>query len=129
VTGYWTPSSADVKQAESGLPAYLQAAIEDPAIASTYARKDNGHSAYLTREYQSILENLHKYRRQYIGIVVDGTKRVFINCFPGPESGVDHHPYWTHSFVRVDDGGYWYWSIQYDTESHGFLELRSNGYA
>jgi len=130
VSGYWTPSALDVEELESKLQAFLKRAQADPTIASPWIRKHPERGQFVSREIKSILEHYSRFRRQYVGVVVSGSKRVFVNCFPGPrEDGQDSHDYWHRTFVLVSDGGFWYWNVQYDVDTKEFVSFRSNGYA
>lgn len=56
------------------------------------------------------MENLEEYRRQYLGVVVDGEKRIWVNAFFSDTSFSD----WERVPVDVDGGGRNYWQIEYD---------------
>ncbi len=43
--------------------------------------------------------------------------------------GSDAHRYWKESFVVVNDGGFWYWTVLYDPQRGTYTDLRVNGYA
>ena len=60
---YWTPTQDDVLVLESNLPAYLKSKL--PA----------NHYAY------GLWDKLPEYKRQYIGYIIDGEKRIFANYF------------------------------------------------
>jgi hypothetical protein len=96
-TDYWEPSVNDVARAEACIRRILVSVQDD---AKDYRRE---HAAF-------ILENLGNYRRQYVGIVVDGEKRIWTNAFFSDDS----HPDWMRSPVYVLDGGHHYWQIDYD---------------
>jgi hypothetical protein len=106
--GFWTPSANDVGSLEEGLASALTDAGCDPYIH----------------------EHLASYRRQYVGVIVDGRRRILVNAFrfwedEEPES----HYYWLHQYVFVNDGGHYYWRIQFDMHTKRYLEFDQNGYA
>jgi hypothetical protein len=70
-----------------------------------------------------ILEHLAAYRRQYVGIIVQGEKRLFVNCFRGDPQ---QHSAWRQQLVDVDDGGLYYWRIQYRVDRKRFLDVDIN---
>lgn len=57
--GFWTPSAAEVDSLEGGLPAALTS-----VDCSPYVR-----------------DNLKEYRRQYVGVIVGGQRRILVNAF------------------------------------------------
>lgn len=63
------------------------------------------------------------YYRQYIGIIVDGRKLVYVNAF---RSLADHEQWQTRA-VDVCDGGEDYWGVVYDPEMEEFSQLAVNG--
>src|SRR5258708_20752515 len=71
---YWTPTRADIVKAE--------------ALAAKYIH-----------DSKQIKENVAKYKRQYVGIVENGRKAVFIHFFCRvPDE-------WTREEIGVEDGG------------------------
>ena len=56
------------------------------------------------------MNNLGNYRRQYVGIIVDGEKRIWCNSFFSDGS----FPDWERVPVDVDGGGKHFWQIEYD---------------
>jgi hypothetical protein len=97
-TGFWEPSIDDVSRAEECIKRFLSSVQDDP-----------GFGSYQKEATAYILENLAKYRRQYVGIVVDGEKRIWCNVFYF--DGIS--PDWQRYLVDVDDGGRRYWQIEY----------------
>ena len=106
--GFWTPSPDDIRSLEDGLPSALADAECDPYIR----------------------EHLASYRRQYVGVVVDGRRRILVNAFRFWEGNKpESHYYWLHQYVFVNDGGYYYWRIQFDMHTKRYLEFSQNGVA
>jgi len=95
-TEFWEPSEDDVSRAEKCIKQLLVSVQQDP---DDYRKE---HAAY-------ILENLLQYRRQYVGRVVNGEKRIWCNAFFAEGS----FPDWIDDPVYVIDGGHHYWEIEY----------------
>jgi hypothetical protein len=114
VSGYWEPSSGQVAVAEERINQYLVAAQDDPDL-DTYRRQS---AAY-------IVGRLKEYRRQYVGIAVEGTKRIGCNAFISDHS----HPDWARVPVFVLDGGADYWQIEYDLTKDECVSFSVHGEA
>lgn len=63
--------------------------------------------------------------RQYLGIVIDGRRVVYVNFFRDEES----FPQWRERAVQVCDGGDYYWGAIYDPDTRRFSQLVVNGEA
>jgi hypothetical protein len=96
---YWTPGLDDVLRIERGVKKYLK----------RVARK------------QSPWYRLRDYRRQYIGYVMDGRKRIYCNFFCDFTERD-----WRNVPVQVDDGGSCYFQVDYDVPSNRFLSWSLN---
>lgn len=68
------------------------------------------------------IENPGRYHRQYLGIVIENRKFIFINAF------CDDKPpeYWRETIVDVCDGGC-SWGVVYDVATGEFSHLEMNG--
>jgi hypothetical protein len=121
---YWTPSPADVVEMESRLRSALvrQRHADDRLQGRSKGARRDLHF-FRSHHIGQILEHLAAYRRQYVGIVVNGEKRLFVNCFRGDPQ---QHSSWRQQFVYVDDGGFYYWRIQYQVDRKLFLEIDIN---
>lgn len=130
VVGFWTPSEADIDALESRLRKALEAARTNPEQLDPDSAADPARRAYVSGEIGKILDHLPEYRRQYLGIRLAESKRVWVYFFPGePKDRSDPYDYWLDRLVMVLDGGFWYWSIQFDPSTGNFVEFYSNGYA
>ena len=96
---FWEPSIDDVSRAETCIRQFLVSVQHDPQL-DTYQKE---RAAF-------ILKNLEKYRRQYVGIVVNGEKRIWCNLFLSDHS----FPDWERVPVYMIDGGEYFWQIEYD---------------
>ncbi len=65
------------------------------------------------------------YRRQYVGIIIDGKRLIYVNAFPSEMN--DAH--WKTRFVSVCDGGPSFWGVIFDPSTGKFSELHGNGRA
>ena len=83
---FWTPTKKDVFTAEEQIEAYLKT---DP-------------------HHPDILRKLPGYKRQYVGIIVDGHKRIFCRFYCWLPEPLSDQP------IFVSDGGECYFRIQYD---------------
>lgn len=63
--------------------------------------------------------------RQYLGIVLDGRRVVYVNFFRGGES----FPHGQERAVQLCDGGDYFWGAIYDPVSRRFSQLMVNGVA
>jgi hypothetical protein len=95
-TEFWEPSIDEVSRAERCIRQLLVSVQQDP---NAYQKE---HAAY-------ILDNVGEYRRQYVGIVVAGEKRIWCNAFFSDDS----FPDWMHAPVYVLDGGNHFWQMEY----------------
>lgn len=96
-TDFWEPSTDDISRAEKRIRGFL-VSVQDSPTSGSYQKEDAA----------LILENLGKYRRQYVGIVVDGEKRIWCNAFYSDVSS----PNWRRLPVDVDGGGKNFWQIE-----------------
>ncbi len=129
VSRVWTPTSEDVVRVESRLQPALEAARDAPQTLDAYSATSPERRAWMSRTIPKILEGLSEYRRQYIGIVAsDRTRRILLNCFPGPTKDPDDfYAGWRQGLVLGTDGWYRYWRIQYNLDTDRFIELDPNG--
>jgi hypothetical protein len=113
-TEFWEPSVDDVSSAEVCIRRFLVSTQTDPKL-----------DAYQKENVTFILENLEEYRRQYVGIVVDGEKRIWCNLFFVDDS----FPDWKRVPVDVDDGGNHFWQIEYILPNDDCIHFRVHGTA
>ncbi len=127
IQSYWTPTPEIVAALESRLAAFLDGrAAQDRADLARVPWLERSKSALAAdqKHVSNIRGRLPDTRRQYVGVVVGGARRVFVNCFPR-----ESFPDWDRQFVFVLDGGDWFWSVQYDVDAESFLALAFNGEA
>jgi hypothetical protein len=71
------------------------------------------------------ISDVHKYYRQYIGIVSKGRRLIYINAFVGPKPQNN----WLTEPVMACDGGLSFWGAIFDPETGEFSQLAFNGVA
>lgn len=98
---FFVPSASDIAGLEAALPAYLVATTVPEAV--------------------SISPSLPSYRVQFVGVVVDGTRRIFANYFRSDDP-VDEP-------LRVADGGSRFFQVYFDPQTRSFSRLHINGSA
>jgi hypothetical protein len=109
---YWTPTLQDVERIEPRMRAFLQSARGLPSTS-------------YPEEIDKVLAHFSEFRRQYVGIVVNGAKRILVNSFPRRDVlGCDVAD---RTFVIAADGGFWFWRVVYDIETGQFLSFDANG--
>jgi len=114
-SGSWTPTPDQTRKALVSVQAFLSR----PATTND----DRLH------EMKKILANRRNYRVQFIGMIRGGRKMIWCNFFPAASEGKDAFQYWRTQPVVVDDGGFYYWQIEYDPATDKCSEFVSNGYA
>jgi hypothetical protein len=99
---FWVPTKDQILEAEQAIERYLK---DKPPTRSP-----------------KLWQKLTNYKRQYVGIVVDGQKRIYCNFYCGSESLSDKP-------VSVSDGGDCYFQVEYDIEDTTIYNLMVNGEA
>jgi hypothetical protein len=107
ITGGWQVTPADIAPVEARI----------------------GEIAHMTPRgwpSQIHIENPEAYFRQYIGVIQEGKKRIYVNgiCY-GEEIGKPPSDWKTH-FYWVIDGALGYWQVIYDPETQRFIGLQIN---
>jgi hypothetical protein len=79
----------------------------------------------------SKLSSLDTYAFQYIGVVRNGKKYIYINAFPAfyAERKDPFTRDWTKQPIKVHDGGNGFWGVLFDIEKQKFSNLSINGSA
>jgi len=104
---YFEPSETELSAFENELASFLRGAR---------ARESDERAPGIARK-------LRDYRRQFVGIVVDGKRQIFGNFFCAFEGLTVTSP------VSVDDGGDCFFSVVYDPAFRSFSALSINGEA
>ena len=115
VEGHWAVTVEDVRRAEAALPAAAKRLVPELEVP------------------------LERYVRQYVGIVSEGRRALYVNLLhedsvaPHPDDDPDEDPderdAWRRKLVVVDDGGDWYVEGFFDPDRGEFTELFVHGEA
>jgi hypothetical protein len=108
----WVPTKEETTKALNAIFKFLQ----NPEEHKNYSKVE-------INKINLIRERFLNYRVQFVGIAVDGKRRIHCNFFPNKES----FSYWKESYVFVFDGGYSFWRIDFDINSGKCLKFESNG--
>ncbi|MEN3369080.1 MAG: hypothetical protein V7609_1223 [Verrucomicrobiota bacterium] len=112
--GFWKPKKSHLREVERALPTFLRKEMQSRPLG----------------ELSEVIALAPKYRRQYVGMILNGRKVIWVNCIPQKsENGVDPFANWNREIVDVSDGGSGFWGVIYDVEKHSFERLILNGSA
>jgi hypothetical protein len=75
-------------------------------------------------EHHGSISNPFSSYRQYVGIVAEDRRLIYVNAFPLQVSLKD----WKTRLVSVCDGGPSFWGIQFDPSDGKFFDLEMNGF-
>jgi hypothetical protein len=116
VEDYWVPSDDDVASIEMG----LRDAIRERLAAAKKEPASPGRDRDIAA-LDHVSAHFSEYLRQYAGIKINGSRRVLVNAFP------EDTYCWRDEYIVIEDGGLWFWEIQYDVQLHEFLHWRLVG--
>jgi hypothetical protein len=98
----WRPSKAEIKEMEANFSQIKRLRVEECCIQGAQ------------------VENPEEFYMQYIGIIVNGDKLIYINAFAGHSEG------WKEVAVTICDGGN-AWGVLYNPNTKKFYGLAMNG--
>jgi hypothetical protein len=104
ISGTWQPSESQIRQLEADV------------------RLLEGHKDEACCNPAASLKDPLRYYRQYVGVIRDGRRLIYINAFRDPAP-----PDWRTAPVVVCDGGDGYWGVLYDPALRTFSQLAFNG--
>ena len=105
---YWTPAQRDVDRLEAALPRYVRAHRQQP---------DGEH----------LLKSLPGYARQYVGIIKNGRKLLWVHAYEiRPQDGFRAADVTRPFSVLMDDGACVEWRLLFDPRARKILELACN---
>jgi hypothetical protein len=107
-TEVWTPTEADVREAEALLPEYLNSREAEAVLSGTRIKAE-----------------LRRYRRQYWGKVRDGRREILIQFFHA-DTSVGRRQLWLKGMLSVAGGGDQFFRVTYRVQTRAFAELRVN---
>jgi hypothetical protein len=106
VISVWTPRAEEIEALERDLPGYFQtAAASNPRVSDDF------------------IDRLPEYKRQYVGIIQNGSELILVNAFCTDDSD------WQEDAVIVLDGGDCFFRIIYDPGNRTFSDFQVNGEA
>lgn len=110
VTSFWTPTAGDVEVAEQLLLAYLTGAAEDPSKVTPPLNTVGTMSPPSSlAELRTLLGNLTRYKRQYVGRMYGSRRRILVN---GLSETFARN--WREQLFDVIDGGCACWHFDTD---------------
>ena len=127
VIGHFRPTATEIQTLESRMRPALEHGLKKPdtlAYLTLPAKEREEEEWGIRGALEGILKDYAKYRRQYVGIVIQGgARRVLVNCFPEARAdGKDDYGDWKLRWIDyVDDGAWDFWHIEYDLASGRFL--------
>jgi hypothetical protein len=104
ISGTWQPTEPQIRQLEADFRS-LEGRKSEACCNPGVNLKDPEH-----------------YYRQYVGVVRDGRRLIYINAFREPAP-----PDWRTMPVVVCDGGDGHWGVLYDPALRSFSQLAFNG--
>jgi hypothetical protein len=106
VSGFWMPTADDVVLMEKDLPLFMSRS--------------------------GIMRPMSDYCRQYVGVIANGRKIIYINAIPisdaeDQEMDPEDRMQWKKEPAIVCDGGPEFWGAEFDLVAKEFLHLAGNG--
>ena len=117
----WVPNKEETQKALTKIYSFLS--NPDKYLPATEVWTTD--TEYLKKEIQKINKNIYLFRVQFVGITKNGKRIIYCNFFPNDES----NNYWKKELVRVDDGGFWFWQVEFSPDENKIVWFQSNGYA
>jgi len=117
--GDWKPSAEETQKALAAIQSFLEGSNFTNDLSKSVFRKivehDKGYLDWMENRIRKIREHAKEYRVQFLGKVSDRKRVIWCNFFPLPRDGKkDEFEDWQQHQVLVKDGGFWYWTINYD---------------
>jgi hypothetical protein len=104
----WIPAPGDIRRLEDGLGAQVVRALE---------RSRDARAAHLSPD---------AYARQYVGLVLDGRRFIYVNAFPRKDLDGGGAQKWRNQPRIVCDGGESHFGVVYDPERDAFTDFEFN---
>lgn len=124
---YWRPTQSDVNRVADLIRDALVKGQNDPAFIG-YPR-DDSRFEYMAPRMARILAKYPSYACQVIGL--DGTagRTIAFSFFPAEDlvENPRKRKNLDTQFVRVYDGGWYYWRIEFDLATRRFVRFDTNG--
>lgn len=100
----WEPTLGDMNDAEGALVQLAELSRSAPEAAGR-------------------IENPGDYYRQYLAVMVDGRKKMFLNAF----CSIDQNADWRKRLIVARDGGRCFWHAMYDPATQRYSDQMVNG--
>ena len=111
----WNPTEEDIAKAEKLIKKYIVRSVEKK------------HRMLNQISTPIVHQNFDKYYRQYLGYIDKrGRKILYVNCFWKDKE--NQFPGWKRKYVKVFDGGSYYWQINVNLKKKKCFDYRVNGY-
>ncbi len=114
----WAPDENVINEFEEKLIPYIYN-FKSREGDVTYCNEDS---------LEFVKKNINRYKRQYIGKLIDGRKVLFCNFLLIDEED-DYLSDWKTNYHMIFDGGPRYFHVNYDVENKTFSDFFINGYA
>lgn len=112
IKSFWMPSQTDAEDLESHFNNIYSLRSKDGGIIGAK------------------LESLNRYAFQYLGVIINDEKYIYINAFSNDllELYKRYNNDLSHELVRVCDGGMSFWGALYNVRTKQFSDLAFNGF-
>ncbi len=111
----WSPTEEDIALAEKLIKKYIVRSVEKK------------HRMLNQISTPIVHQNFDKYYRQYLGYIDKrGRKILYVNCFWKDKE--NQFPGWKRKYVKVLDGGSYYWQINVNLKKKKCFDYSVNGY-
>lgn len=137
ITGYWTPTSAQAREMERRLPAYLKSLKWAYSAEELKALKASG--GFSEKQLKELMRSFPKpafasYHRQIAGYTQKGERFLYVNAFDKVYlSGLSSlmrpngKPFdWRKEAVDICDGNVTFYGLEYNLRTKRFANLRFN---
>jgi hypothetical protein len=137
------PSHWTILHESKGPELLHQCSRSVPINVTDYWTLDNREVDILEKTFQKVrsivateccitggqVTTLDKFGFQYLGVVIDGKRYIYINAFNigNPENLDSLYKNWKTSPIVMCDGGDFYWGVLFDIEKRKFSHLSING--
>ena len=117
IQGAWNPSQKNIQSLENCIDTLSHIIGKSKYFGGGFYTL-NDHNA------QGVVHKANDFYRQYVGVIIDGIKYIYINAFP-PIDAFDSkgNAIWLEQPVKVCDGGANYWGVLYDPETRLFSKF------
>jgi hypothetical protein len=117
--GDWKPSTEETQKGLTAIQSFLEGSGFTNDLSKSQMKiilqHDKAYLDWMENRIRKVREHAREYRVQFLGKVSDGKRLIWCNFFPAPRDGKkDEFEDWRQHSVMVNDGGFWYWNINYD---------------